>query len=302
MTEQTMTLPALKPERSHTFWGLFRQRFVRNRLAVAGGIVVATLTFVALFAPLIAPYDPAAIDTRQASILAPIGGPLPGATIWADVLSRMVYGARISLAVGFVAVGIATIIGVFLGALAGYFGGFVDGVIMRFTDLMLTIPSIFLILAVIAFLDPSIYNIMAVIGITGWMGVARLIRAEFLSLRERDFVQAARAMGAGHGRLIVRHILPNALAPVLVSASLGVASAILTESSLSFLGIGVQPPTPSWGAILTQGKDNIEYAWWLSVYPGMAILITVMGFNLLGEGIRDALDPKTPLHNPDDAD
>ncbi len=179
-----MTLPALKPERSHTFWGLFRQRFVRNRLAVAGGIVVATLTFVALFAPLIAPYDPAAIDTRQASILAP-----PSAAHWfgaddlgRDVLSRMVYGARISLAVGFVAVGIATIIGV-AGALAGYFGGFVDGVIMRFTDLMLTIPSIFLILAVIAFLDPSIYNIMAVIGITGWMGVARLIRAEFLSPR-----------------------------------------------------------------------------------------------------------------------
>jgi peptide/nickel transport system permease protein len=265
-----------------------------------GGVIVATLFVVAAAAPVVAPYDPSAIDTS--SILA-----APSADHWLgaddlgrDVLSRMIFGARISLLVGFVAMGIATVIGVALGALAGYYGGWVDGVVMRFTDLMLTIPTLFLILSVIAFLNPSIVNIMAVIGVTGWMGVARLVRAEFLSLKGRDFVQGARALGASNGYIIFRHILPNAMTPVLVSATLGVAGAILTESALSFLGIGVQPPTPSWGAILTQGKDNIEYAWWLSVYPGMAILLTVLGYNLLGEGIRDALDPKMDVHQHQD--
>ena len=190
------------------------------------------------------------------------------------------------------AVGIATLIGLFIGALAGYYGGWVDSALMRLVDLMLCFPTLFLILAVIALLGPSIWNIMAVIGLTGWMGVARLVRAEFLSLREREFVTAARALGAGDTRLILRHMLPNALTPVMVSATLGVAGAILTESALSFLGLGVQPPTPSWGNILTAGKDNIEIAWWLSVFPGLAILITVMSYNLLGEGIREAIDPR----------
>ena len=190
------------------------------------------------------------------------------------------------------AVGLATLIGLFIGALAGYYGGWVDSALMRLVDLMLCFPAFFLILAVIAVLEPSIWNIMAVIGLTGWMGVARLVRAEFLSLREREFVTAARALGAGDTRLILRHMLPNALAPVMVSATLGVAGAILTESALSFLGLGVQPPTPSWGNILTAGKDNIEIAWWLSVFPGLAILITVMSYNLLGEGIREAIDPR----------
>jgi peptide/nickel transport system permease protein len=163
---------------------------------------------------------------------------------------------------------------------------------MRFTDMMLCFPTFFLILAVIALLDPNILNIMAVIGLTSWMGVARLVRAEFLTLKEREFVVAVRSLGAGDGRIIFRHILPNAMAPVLVALTLGVAGAILTESSLSFLGLGVQPPEPSWGNILNQGKDNIEIAWWLSLFPGLAILVTVLGYNLLGEGIRDALDPR----------
>jgi peptide/nickel transport system permease protein len=163
---------------------------------------------------------------------------------------------------------------------------------MRFVDIMLCFPTFFLILAVIAILEPSIWNIMIVIGVTSWMGVTRLVRAEFLSLKERDFVKAARATGAKNPRIIFLHILPNALSPIWVSATLGVAAAILTESALSFLGIGVQPPTPSWGNILTAGKDNIEIAWWLSLYPGLAILITVLGYNLLGEGIRDAIDPR----------
>ena len=179
-----------------------------------------------------------------------------------------------------------------MGLIAGFYGRWVDGVLMRFVDIMLCFPSFFLILAVIAFLGPSILNIMAVIGLTSWMGAARLVRAETLSLKERDFVSAARAQGAGNLRIIFRHILPNALAPILVWATLGVAGAILVESSLSFLGIGVQPPTPSWGNILTAGKDNIEFAWWLSVYPGLAILVTVLGYYLLGEGIQDAADPR----------
>jgi peptide/nickel transport system permease protein len=204
----------------------------------------------------------------------------------------MIWGARISLKVGFAATGVAIIIGTILGAVSGYYGGWIDAAIMRFVDIMLCFPTFFLILAVIAFLEPSIWNIMIIIGLTGWMGVTRLVRADFITLKERDFVQAARAIGASDLRIIFIHILPNALASILVAATLGIAGAILTESALSFLGIGVQPPTPSWGNILTAGKDNIDIAWWLSLYPGLAILITVVGYNLLGEGIRDSFDPR----------
>lgn len=270
----------------------FWRRLRANRLAVAGAIVVAVLFLVSFLAPWLAPYDPAFIDVKSV-LEEPSTAHLLGTdNLGRDVLSRMIWGSRISLKVGFVAVGIATLIGVFLGAVAGYYGGWVDAVIMRFVDLMLCFPAFFLILAVIAILEPSIWNIMIVIGVTGWMGVARLVRAEFLTLKGREFVLAAKALGANDGRIIFGHVLPNAMAPVLVSATLGVAGAILTESALSFLGIGVQPPTPSWGNILTEGKDNISIAWWLSLYPGLAILITVLGYNLLGEGIRDSLDPR----------
>jgi len=271
---------------------IFWRRFRSNRLAAAGGIVVAALVFLAVFAPFFAPYDPDHIDREH--ILEPPGidHPLGTDDLGRDVLSRMIFGSRISLAVGFVAVGIASLIGMAFGAMAGFYGGWTDRVIMRFIDIMLSIPTFFLILAVIAFIEPSIWNIMAVIGLTSWMGVARLVRAEFLSLKEREYVLAARALGAGDLRIIFRHIMINSMAPVLVSAVLGIAGAVLVESALSFLGIGVQPPTPSWGNILTLGKDNIEIAWWLSVFPGLAILITVLGYNILGEGIRDAIDPR----------
>ena len=261
-------------------------------MAVAGSVIVLFLFCVSLLAPWFAPYDPNAIDLKN--VLAPPSGGHPFGTdpLGRDVLSRMIWGAGISLKVGFVATGIAILIGTILGALAGYYGRWADALIMRFVDIMLCFPTFFLILAVIAILEPSIWNIMIVIGLTGWMGVTRLVRADFIALRERDFVLAARAVGAGDLRIIFRHILPNAMASVLVTATLGVAGAILTESALSFLGIGVQPPTPSWGNILTAGKDNIDIAWWLSLYPGLAILITVLGYNLLGEGIRDALDPR----------
>jgi peptide/nickel transport system permease protein len=209
-----------------------------------------------------------------------------------DLLSRIIWGSRVSLKVGFVAVGIAIAIGIMIGSVAGFYGGRTDAILMRFVDVMLAFPTFFLILAVIAILEPSIFTIMAVIGVTGWMDVARLVRAEFLSLKERDFVDAARALGISNVRLIFRHILPNALSPVFVAATFGIAGAILTESGLSFLGLGVQPPDPSWGNILTSGKDNIEIAWWLSLYPGLAILVTVLSYNLVGEGLRDALDPR----------
>ena len=255
-------------------------------------VMVLGLFVVSLAAPLIAPYDPNYIDLKSV-LMPPSGEHLLGTDpLGRDVLSRIIFGSQVSLKVGFVAVGLATLIGLLVGALANYYGGWVDQVLMRLVDLMLCFPTFFLILAVIAILEPSIWNIMVVIGLTSWMGVARLVRAEFLSLREREFVMAARALGAGDARLIWRHLLPNALAPVMVSATLGVAGAILTESALSFLGLGVQPPTPSWGNILTAGKDNIEIAWWLSLFPGLAILATVMSYNLLGEGIREAVDPR----------
>ncbi|MGO9120076.1 MAG: ABC transporter permease [Desulfomonilaceae bacterium] len=270
----------------------FTARLAKNKLAVAGLILVVILFAVAIAAPILSPYAPDDIDTTN--ILAPpTRAHLLGTDILGrDILARMIYGSRVSLSVGFVAVGISTLIGAFLGSISGYYRGIPDTIIMRFVDIMLCFPSFFLILAVIAFVGPSIWNIMVIIGVTSWMGVTRLVRAEFLTIRERDFVQAAISQGAGNLRIIFLHILPNAMAPVLVAATLGVAAAVLIESGLSFLGLGVQPPEPSWGNILTEGKDNIEIAWWLSFFPGLAILVTVLGYNLLGEGIRDSLDPR----------
>lgn len=278
--------------RDDTLFAQFLGRFMRNPLAVAGSAVILVLIVVAATAPFVAPYAPSTIDTAN-TLAPPSSAHMLGTDeLGRDVFTRMLYSTRISLLVGFVAVGISTVIGVAVGAVSGYYGGWIDGVLMRFVDIMLCFPTIFLILAVIALMEPSIWNIMAVIGITSWMGVARLVRAEFLTLKEREFVMASRAVGATDMRIIFRHILPNAIAPVVVSAVLGVGSAILVESGLSFLGMGVQPPTPSWGNILTSGKDNIEIAWWLSVFPGMAILVTVLGYNLLGEGLQDALNPR----------
>ena len=264
----------------------------RNWLAFIGGMLVLGVFVVAIFAPWIAPYDPSAIDIKNILVGPSAVHPFGTDDLGRDVLSRMIWGSRVSLEVGFVAIGIATIIGIIVGALAGFYGGYIDSAFMRFVDIMLSIPTIFLVLAVIAILEPSIINIMIVIGLTSWMEPARLVRAEFISIKEREFVTAARALGARDLRLIFKHILPNGLSPILVSATMGVGGAVLIESALSFLGIGVQPPTPSWGSLLSSGKDNIEIAWWLSAFPGLAILVTVLGYNLLGEGIRDALDPR----------
>ncbi len=273
---------------TQTFWKYFK----RNRLAVGGLLMIGLIFFVAGTAPLLAPYDPGKTDVSL-KLKPPSFQHLLGTDqLGRDVFSRMLYGSRISLSVGFVAVAISIFIGILVGAIAGYYGRWVDSVLMRFVDIMLCFPTFFLILTVVALLGPSIFNIMLVIGITSWMGTSRFVRAEFLSLRERDFVQAARALGVADRRIIFKHILPNGLAPVFVTATLDVATAILVEAGLSFLGFGVQPPAPSWGNILTEGRTYIFDAWWLTLFPGLAILITVLSFNLLGEGLRDALDPR----------
>jgi ABC-type dipeptide/oligopeptide/nickel transport systems, permease components len=264
----------------------------RHCLLWMGLGIIGLITFAALLAPFLASHDPFA-QNLDAILQAPCAEYLFGTDkTGRDLFARMLYGARVSLWIGLVSVGISASIGLTLGLLAGYFKGIVDECIMRFVDVMLCFPTFFLILAVIAFLEPSLVNIMIVIGLTSWMNVARLVRAETLSLRERDFVHAARLSGAGTARILLRHILPNAIAPVLVAATLGVAGAILVESGLSFLGIGVQHPLPSWGNILIEGKQTLGIAWWLSLFPGLAILITVLGYNLLGEGLRDLLDPR----------
>jgi peptide/nickel transport system permease protein len=269
------------------------KKLFANPLVLIGTIVIVSILILALLAPVIAPYDPEAIDVK-AILLSPSSHHWMGTDgLGRDVFSRMLYGARISLMVGFVAVGIATAIGIILGAIAGYYRGWVDTVIMRAVDVMLSIPTFFLILAVIAFLTPSIWNIMVVIGLTSWMGVTRLVRAEFLSLRNREFVLASQTLGAKDARLIFTHLLPNSLTPIIVSSILGIASAVLVESGLSFLGLGVQAPQASWGNILTDGKEYIQFAWWLSLFPGLAILITVLGYNLLGDGLRDAFNPRS---------
>jgi len=279
-------------------WRDFLRRFRRNKPAVISFYVLVVLGVIAvLFFSMDLtgaywPYDPGA-PQLEAKLQPPsLRHPLGTDNLGRDVATRMLHGTRISLTVGFVAVGVAVTIGVLVGSTAGYFGGVVDAVLMRLVDMVMCFPTFFLILTVVALLEPNIYNIVIVIGLTSWTGTARLVRAEFLSLRERDFVLAARAAGLGHARIIFRHILPNALAPVAVSAVLGIAGAILTEAALSFLGFGVPPPAPTWGNILADGKNYIFDAWWLVVFPGVAIFVTTLAFYLLGEGMREALDPR----------
>ncbi len=263
-----------------------------NPFIVVGTVFASIMFLVALLAPFIAPYAPDAIHLHDV-LESPSAQYLLGTDdLGRDVLSRLIFGARISLFVGVFSVLVAVFFGTFLGALAGFYKGFFDTFVMRLTDVMLSIPTFFLLLGLIAFLEPSLLNLMVVIALTSWMSVTRLVRAEYLSLREREFVLAAMALGASNFRVITRHMLPNALGPILVSTSLGIAGAIVLESALSFLGLGVPPPAPSWGGMLAQGKLYIEFAWWLNVFPGAALFLTVLGYTLLGEGLRRYFDPK----------
>ena len=275
-------------------WELAARAFSRNPSAVTGLIVIVGLYLTAVVTPLVAPFDPTAQGDLVTERLAGLSARHPLGTdhFARDVLSRLLYGARISLLIGFVAVGISVTIGTALGAVAGYLGGWFDAVIMRFVDMVISFPRLILLITIIALFQPSIFLIVSVLGLTLWPSTARIVRGEILSLREREFVQAAEALGYSKRRIILRHLIPNALAPVIVTATLGIGNTIVLEAGLSFLGLGVQPPTPSWGTMVADGRDNLLGAWWLSTFPGLAIVFTVLSFNLVGDGLRDALDPR----------
>jgi len=277
-----------------TPWDLAVRAFSKNRTAVAGLMAIVALYLVALLTPLIAPHDPTLQGDLVAERLVGMSATHPLGTdhFARDVLSRLLYGARISLLIGFVSVGISVTIGTLLGAIAGYIGGFVDGVIMRFVDMVISFPQLVLLITIVALFEPSIFLIVAVLGLTLWPTTARIVRGEVLSLREREFVQAAVALGYSKRRIILRHLIPNALAPVIVAATLGIGQTIVLEAGLSFLSLGVQPPTPSWGTMVADGRNVLLNAWWLSTFPGLAIVFTVLSFNLVGDGLRDALDPR----------
>ncbi len=276
-------------------WSLAARAFKKNRVAVIGVMVVVWIYLIALITPLIAPHDPATQASLLTARLVAPGGEFPLGTdhLSRDVFSRIMYGARISLSIGFVAVGISVTIGTLLGAVSGYLGGWVDAVVMRFVDMVISFPRLVLLIAIVALFESnSIFLIMAVLGLTQWPGTARIVRGEVLSLREREFIEAARALGFSRRRIILRHVIPNALAPVIVTATLGVGNVIVLEAGLSFLGLGLQPPTPSWGSMVSDGRGYLLDAWWISTFSGLAIVLTVVAFNLVGDGLRDALDPR----------
>jgi peptide/nickel transport system permease protein len=279
-------------------WAAFSRRLARRRTAVVGLVVVVLVAVVALAAPWVSPFDPVMQDITnrlkppgwrdQGGALHPLGTDHLGR----DLLARMIYGAQPALMVGFAAVLLSGLLGLVTGLLSGYFGGWTDDVLMRLGDIQLAFPFILLAIAVIGVLGPSLPIIIVVIGVSSWVIYARVVRGSVLSLREREFVQAARALGGRDGRILLRHVLPNAFTPWLVVATLDMARVIVIESALSFLGLGVQPPTPTWGGMLADGRVYITTAWWLATFPGLAILMTVLGINLFGDGLRDTLDPR----------
>jgi len=271
------------------------RKFKQNRLALVGGGVFIALILVAILAPYIAPHDPYRVSLRNRLQPPSREYPLGTDTMGRCVLSRIIYGSRVSVSVGFVVVGISIVIGGSVGIIAGYFGGIADSLLMRLVDVMIAFPRFFLLLTVVVLFRPSIYNVMIVLGLTGWTGEARIIRSLVLSIREYDFIEAARSIGASQGRILMTHIFPSTVALITVMASLGIAGAIITEAALGFFGLGVPPPTPSWGNILFEGRAVFRRAQWLVIYPGLAIFITVLGINFLGDGLRDALDPRHVL-------
>ncbi|MCL4426377.1 MAG: ABC transporter permease [Firmicutes bacterium] len=268
------------------------RRYLRNHLAVVGAILFAVIALAAPLAPYLSPYDYAAQDLDQ-RLKAPSAVHVLGTDGYGrDVLSRVIWGARVSLEIGMVAAGLSILLGIAIGAIAGFFGGAVDTWITRFIDIFMSIPALFLVLIIVALFGANVRNTMVVIGLVYWPGTARIVRAEFLRLRQFDFTEAARAMGATVWRIIVKQLLPNALPPIIVQATLFVGEAILIESGLSYLGLGAQPPLPSWGNMLVEGRRFLASAWWIATFPGLAIFLSVLSLNLLGDGLRDAIDPR----------
>jgi len=288
------TPPRPAPPRGDSLWRIAGRRLRRDPLALAGLAAILALFLVALLAPLLTPYDPIEQGDIPRDALAPPTPAHPFGTdrLGRDVLARVLFGARISLAIGLLATAVSIVLGTILGATAGYLGGKIDAAVMRFTDLMLAFPRLILVIMIVALFRPSMGLVILVIGLTQWPATARLVRGEVLSLREREFIQAARVLGLGRARIILRHIVPNVLAPVLVAATLGIGDTIVLEAGLSFLGLGVAPPAPSWGGMIADGRQSLLGAWWIATFPGLAIVGTVLAFNLLGDGLRDALDPR----------
>ncbi|HET8568444.1 MAG TPA: oligopeptide ABC transporter permease [Candidatus Limnocylindria bacterium] len=285
-----LAAPVAKPRSQ---WRLAAERFMAHRLALVSIFVLVALALLAAAAPLVSPYDPE--RTRLLDIYEPPSPVHPFGTdsLGRDLATRILYGGRVSLAVGFLAVTVAISFGTFVGMVAGYYGRWIDSVLMRLVDMMYSFPRLFLlILFGVFFKGMTVTVVVIVLGLLSWMTTSRLVRAQFLSLKEREFVVAARMIGAGDRRIILRHLLPNSLAPIIVAATLGVASAIISESTLSFLGLGIQPPTPSWGNMLRDATSDMDKAPWLAVFPGLAIFLAVVSINFIGDGLRDALDPR----------
>ena len=297
-TVVALPAPASVEERR---WVMTLKRLARRRTALFGLAVVSIVLLAAAFAPWVTPFDPLEQDINQR--LREPGWQTAEGRVHAlgtdhlgrDILARVIFGSRIALVVGLSAVLISGVLGMAIGLVSGYFGGKVDDFFMRLADIQLAFPFILLAIAVIGVLGPSLRNIIIVIGVSSWVVYARVVRGEVLSIREREFVQAAIALGSRDGRVLVRHVLPNAFTPWLVVATLDMARVIVIESALSFLGLGVQPPTPTWGGMLADGRVYLSTAWWLATFPGLAILVTVLGINLLGDGLRDTLDPRLKL-------
>jgi peptide/nickel transport system permease protein len=295
MTDELEILKEIEPEKKYSKSSLYKdawKRLRRNKLAMFGLAIVILLILIAIFASVIAPYDPN-IRIKADSSLGPSRAHLFGTDLLGrDIFSRVIYGSRISLEVGIIAVGISVIIGLILGALSGYFGNIPDTVIMRIADIFFAFPYILGAIAIMTVLGPGIVNIFIAIGILGWASFARIFRGSILSIKNKEYIEAARALGASNYRIITKHIFPNAFAPIIVYATMNVGTAIIVEAALSFLGIGVQPPTAAWGKMLADSLEYIDTAPWLMFFPGLAILVTVLGFVLLGDGLRDAFDPR----------
>lgn len=294
LKKEAIDTKSKKKNKKRSQWAEVWRRLKQNKMAMLGLIILAVLVVSAMAADIIADYDEVVVKMDLANKLKG-----PSASNWLgtdefgrDIFARMVHGAKVSLQVGILAVSLSIILGGTLGAIAGYYGGKLDNVIMRLMDVFLAIPSILLAIAIVSALGPSLFNLMLAIGISSVPQYARIVRASVLSIRDQEFIEAAKAIGANDVRIILKHIIPNALAPVIVQGTLGVAGAILSTAGLSFIGLGIQPPAPEWGAMLAGGRQYLRYAWHVTTFPGLAIMITILALNLVGDGLRDALDPR----------